>query len=278
VSSGGEIRLGLTLQYDGAGFFGWQLQKEARTVQGELEAVVTRLTGGRRPVLGAGRTDRGVHALGQVAAVTLPSSWEPGAFRKAANALLPDDIWVRQVRSVGSAFHPRYDAVSRTYLYHVGLSEEASSPFQKRWCWPLQKPLDRALLEAAAEPLVGDRSFLAFSKSGQPERGDRCIVHSATWSPWLDLGLTFAITANRYLHHMVRYLVGTMVEVALGRRPLADIRGLLERPAGRAPTSASAPPQGLFLERVEYPAAAWDSTDLAPDPGREPMTPMTFTP
>jgi tRNA pseudouridine38-40 synthase len=257
VSSGEEVRLGLRLQYDGSGFFGWQAQKRERTVQGELEAAVTRLTGEKRSVVGSGRTDRGVHATGQVAAVNLPARWSPAEFRRAANAVLPRDVWVQEARRVQPGFHPRYDAISRTYVYRVGLAEEAWSPFRRRWCWPLRDALDRGILDDAARLLPGERSFAAFAKSGQPERGDRCDLHTAAWSAWEDVGLTFTVTANRYLHHMVRYLVGTMVDAARGRRPLAELSALLDPPASGTRTSAPAPAAGLFLARVEYPDELW---------------------
>jgi tRNA pseudouridine38-40 synthase len=265
VSPGEEIRLGLKLQYDGSGFFGWQAQKQERTVQAELEKSVARLTGERRSVLGAGRTDRGVHASGQVAAVTVPGRWTPSEFRRAANAVLPPDVWVEEARHVPPDFHPRYDAISRTYTYRIGLAEEAWSPFRRPWCWPLRGALDRGLLDEAAAQLLGEGSFAAFAKSGQPERGDRCRVDEAGWSRWEDVGLAFTITANRYLHHMVRYLVGTMVEVARGRRPLAELLLLLKSPGGSLDTSAPAPPQGLFLSSVAYPEEVWP----IPDPERE---------
>ena len=268
VSPGEEIRLGLKLQYDGSGFFGWQAQKRERTVQGELETAVAHLTGGRRTVLGAGRTDRGVHASGQVAAVTVPARWEPSEFRRAANAVLPRDVWVEEARRVPDGFHPRYDAISRTYIYRVGLAEEASSPFRRPWCWPLRGAVDVSALEAAAAQIPGERSFAPFAKAGQPERGDRCHVYRAAWSRWEDVGLSFEITANRYLHHMVRYLVGTMLDVARGRRPLAELAALLEPPAPGLETSPPAPPEGLFLTKVSYPPEIWPAA--TPEPEREP--------
>lgn len=255
MTSADEIRFALTLHYDGSAFFGWQSQRQERTVQGELEAAVERLTGARRTVIGSGRTDRGVHATGQVAAVTVPSRWTPPSFRKALNAVLPEDVWVRDVRAVPAGFHPRFDAVARTYLYRIGLDEEARSPFLRRWCWWVRQDLDRGLLEDAAAVLVGGHSFAAFAKAGQPERGTRCAVRSTLWEPWQGLGLSFTITADRYLHHMVRYLVGTMVDVARGRRPFQDLAALLE--CGPVPgvreTSPPAPARGLFLAAVEYP-------------------------
>ena len=263
-----ETRLALTLHYDGGAFFGWQAQLEERTVQGELEAAVRQLTRSPRTVTGSGRTDRGVHATGQVAAVTVPARWSPVAFRDALNAILPPDVWVREARAVNLNFHPRYDAVARTYTYHVGLSEAARSPFVRPWCWGPRRQVQRDLLDRAAAEITGAHSFGAFAKAGQPERGTRCVVRSAGWTTWeaqsghahvSALGLKFTITADRYLHHMVRYLVGTMVEVAGGARPAADLTALLAEgtAAGRA-TSPPAPARGLFLRRVEYPETVFD--------------------
>jgi tRNA pseudouridine38-40 synthase len=259
-----DKRLKLILQYDGSAFHGWQIQREERTVQGELEAALEQLTSTRRPVIGSGRTDRGVHATGQVAVASLPDTWRPEKLEKALSALLPDDIWIKSVEPASPDFHPRYDALKRTYLYHLGLSAEAKSPFHRRWCWPLARPLDVALLDGAAETIVGEHSFKAFAKSGQPERGDRCTVHEACWEPWEKLGLTFRITANRFLHHMVRYLVGTMVEVARGKRPLKDLRCLLEEPESDLRTSPPAPPTGLFLHHVTYPEQPSESQTSSP--------------
>lgn len=261
MTSEEETSLALTLHYDGGAFFGWQSQSEERTVQGELETAVERLTEAHRTVMGSGRTDRGVHATGQVATVSVPIRWTPAAFCKAINAILSDDIWIKDVQAVPAAFHPRYDAVARTYVYRIGLKEEARSPFLRRWCWCIQQPLDRGLLEEAAARIVGDHSFVAFAKAGQPERGTRCTVSSTIWEPWEELGLTFTITANRYLRHMVRYLVGTMVEIARGGRPLDDLSRLIDQghTRGRG-TSAPAPARGLFLASVEYPAQALGQT------------------
>lgn len=259
---GEERRFKLTLHYDGSSFFGWQVQPGTRTVQGELEAALARITGRDRRIVGSGRTDRGVHATGQVAAVTLPARWEAAALRRALNAVLPGDVWVAAVEEVPPGFHPRYDAVSRTYVYRVGLAEEAHSPFHRRWCWALRGPApDLGVLRRCAERLQGEHSFRAFAKSGQEGRGDRCLVEEAAWRPWDSLGVAFAITADRFLHRMVRYLVGTMVEIARGRRPEADLAGLLAGSPGLE-TSPPAPPQGLFLTRVTYPPAV-------PEPGPE---------
>ena len=251
MDSADTIRLLLTVHYDGTGFHGWQVQPGLRTVQGELEGILSRLADRPRTVIGAGRTDAGVHATGQRAAVDMPAHWTPERLRGSLNAMLGRDLWVERVDRVPDELHPRYDAVARTYAYDVGLLPGAASPFHNRWCWPLCEPLDRALLDAAGRVVVGAHSFEAFAKAGQPERGDRCTVAEAAWGAW-DLGVRFTITADRYLHHMVRYLVGTMVDVARDRRPLEDVAGLLGGRDGLT-TSPPAPPNGLFLARVEYP-------------------------
>ncbi|MGD8321970.1 MAG: tRNA pseudouridine(38-40) synthase TruA [Gemmatimonadota bacterium] len=246
-----SIRLQLVVHYDGAHFHGWQVQPDQRTVQGELEVALSRLADRPRSVVGSGRTDAGVHATGQVAAVDMPGGWTPATLHRSLNAVLPDDVWVKEVHRVRPDFHPRYDAVARTYEYRVGTVPEAHSPFHRPFCWALPRPLDRELLARAAARLPGTRSFLAFSKAGQPERGDRCTVTRASWGDW-ELGSRFIVTADRYLHHMVRYLVGTMVDIASGHRAPEDLSALLDNEPG-VETSPPAPPQGLFLALVEYP-------------------------
>lgn len=251
METGKSIRLQLTVQYDGSGFHGWQLQPGLRTVQGELETVLSRLADRPTSVIGSGRTDAGVHALGQVVSVDMPAPWTPAELGRALNAILPGDVWIERVRRVRADFHPRYAAIARSYEYRVGTRPESCSPFHRRWCWPLCEALGRTALDESAEALIGEHSFVRFAKSGQPERGDRCTVASARWSEW-DLGVRFTITADRYLHHMVRYLVGTMVDIARGRRPSSDLVALLHAEDG-VETSPPAPAQGLFLLRVEYP-------------------------
>lgn len=245
----------LVVHYDGSRFFGWQIQPDQRTVQGVLQAAASRLTQQDCTMTGSGRTDRGVHATGQVASLTVPRSWPAEDFERSANAILPDDVWIQESRRVPMDFHPRYDAVERTYLYRLGLAREAASPFHRPFCWPLNRDLDRSLLERCAGAVPGDRSYDAFAKSGQPQRGTRCHVLGAEWGEWEGLGLELTITANRFLHHMVRYLVGSMVAVASGRRPFSEFERLLEEgPSDDVWTSAPAPPEGLYLHHVGYPA------------------------
>jgi tRNA pseudouridine38-40 synthase len=256
-----EHRLRLTLHYDGSGFAGWQVQSAERTVQGELEAALARLTTRRIRVAAAGRTDAGVHATGQVVSLTVPSRWAPQRLQRALNAVLPRDIWVASAAKANADFHARYDARARGYVYRVGTSPLARSPFLRRWCWPLGEALDTAALNAAAARLTGDHSFRSFARTGQPERGDRCVVHRAEWREWQPAGLLFRVVANRFLHHMVRYLVGTMVDVARGRRDGDEMVGLLDGVAGLE-TSPPAPPEGLVLTNVYYDGDSWTGEDV----------------
>ena len=248
-------RIRFTVHYDGRDFHGWQVQPDQRTVQGELERVLSKITNAPAAVIGSGRTDRGVHATGQVAAADVPGRWTAHALRRAVNALLPDDVWLADAEVAPPYFHPRYDAESRSYVYRIGLAAEADSPFRSRWCWPLLRPVDLLAMERATEWIVGDHSFRAFAKAGQEERGDRCIVTAARWAPWEGIGLELQITANRFLHHMVRYLVGTLADVGLGQRAPEEMERLLAGEEGLE-TSPPAPPEGLFLTSVSYPAGA----------------------
>lgn len=251
-----ERRVKLTLHYDGGGFFGWQTQPGVRTVQQALESALSRLTDRPTRVMAAGRTDRGVHATGQVASALVPVRWRPATLRRALNSVLPRDLWIAAAEEVPAAFHARFDAVARAYVYRLGLTDAAASPFRRRYCWPVAQdrvpgePPDPGALQTAAGLVVGERGFGAFAKAGQEERGERCRVHYCAWQPWA-AGLELRIVADRFLHHMVRYLVGTMVDVARGRRPLQEMQALLHG-ATETVTSAPAPPEGLFLARVYY--------------------------
>lgn len=246
-------RIRITLHYDGGGFHGWQVQPGVRTVQGELEAALSRLADRPITTIAAGRTDAGVHATGQVVSVAMPETWTPGALEKSLNAILPGDIWAADAVSVPPSFHARYSAIARGYIYRLGTGASARSPFRRRWCWAIRHELDRGALDAGAAAIVGEHSFRGYAKSGQPERGYRCTVHGARWTEWPAGGLEFRVVANRFLHHMVRYLVGTMVDAARGRRPVADVGALLDdRSGNELETSAPAPAEGLFLARVYY--------------------------
>ena len=243
----------LVLHYDGARFAGWQRQPDVRTVQGVLEEALQRLCTTHVPVLGAGRTDAGVHARGQAAGVRVAGRWTAASLRRALNAVLPEDVWVAAAHEMRPEFHARYSATARGYTYHVGLDDAAASPFRRRYEWGYRRPLDRARLDDAARRLVGEHCFRGFAVQGTaPEHDDhRCAVQEARWAGDGER-LVFHVRANRFLHHMVRFLVGTMLDVASGRRTLESLTALLTA-ADNRDVSPPAPAHALFLERVDYP-------------------------
>src|SRR5690606_15052228 len=136
---------------------------------------------------------------GQVVGVVVPGHWTAAELRRALNAVLAPDVWVAAAAEVSWDFHARYDAIARGYIYRVGVQEAARSPFLRRWCWPLGRALAPASLADAASRFVGEHSFRAFAKSGQPERGERCTVVRAEWRPWRTLGWELHVVANRFL-------------------------------------------------------------------------------
>ena len=244
----------LVLHYDGTNFSGWQRQPDRRTVQGVLEAALGKLCARPVTALGAGRTDAGVHARGQAVGVRVPAKWAPPAMRRALNALLPDDLWVADAHAMRDEFHARYSATARAYSYYVGTDEQAASPFRRRTEWVVSRPLDSAALTECAAALVGDHCFRGFAVRGTAPAADdhRCAVRRAEWRSRVG-GLVFEIEANRFLHHMVRFLVATMIDAALARRPASDVEALL-RADDNSGVSPPAPPHALFLDRVCYPA------------------------
>jgi len=249
-----ERTVQLVLHYDGSGFSGWQKQPEQRTVQGVIEHALERLCGAAISALGSGRTDAGVHARGQAVGVRVPAKWTPDALRRALNAILPDDVWVATAHDMRPEFHARYSATARRYSYYVGTDATAASPFRRRTEYVFPHPLDRDALRSAARSLLGRHSFRAFAVKGTaPESDDHTCELSV--SQWEDRpgGMVFEVEANRFLHHMVRFLVGTMLDVAAERRPLADVQSLLGA-ADNRDVSPPAPANALFLDAVKYPA------------------------
>lgn len=245
--------LQIVIQYDGGAFAGWQRQPDERTVQGVLEDALERLCGGHTGALGAGRTDAGVHALGQAAGVRVPGKWSATELKRALNAVLPADVRIAGAHEMRTDFHARFDALSRSYRYLVGTDDDAENPFRRRYELAWRRPLDMRLLEDAAASIIGDRCFRGFAVKGTAPASDdhRCTVRSAHWVERPG-GLAFVITANRFLHHMVRFLTGTMLDIASGKREPQIMNRLLEASDNRE-ASPPAPSHGLYLESVEYP-------------------------
>jgi tRNA pseudouridine38-40 synthase len=252
-----------TLEYDGTGFVGWQRQPTGRSVQSEFERVLERIFGRRTVAHAAGRTDAGVHALGQGVSFTAPATWNQVALQRALNALLPRDCWVASVDPMQPGFHARKSAISRRYRYDIGLDPASASPFRRNFEWALGRPLELPTLQECARPLLGEHDFRAYAAKGD-KLHYRCRILRAEWVARAGgRGVSFHVEADRFLHHMVRMLVGTMVEVGLGRRPVEDVAILLQR-ADNAETSPPAPAQGLYFVTATYPPELF-----APSTGEE---------
>jgi tRNA pseudouridine38-40 synthase len=245
------MQLRFTVEYEGGAYQGWQVQPGGPTVQEVLEQALATALREKVRVRGAGRTDAGVHACGQVAAVRVthvPPDLD--RLQKSLNALTPDDIAIRDVAVVDDAFDPRRDARSRVYEYRI-LNARAPSPFWRRYAWQVGLPLDVAAMDAAAASLLGEHDFAAFcAADSEPVRSTvRRVLESRVHSvPPL---LVYRVEATAFLKHMVRNIVGTLVEIGLGQRPpdaLADV--LAGRDRTRA--GATAPPHGLMLIAVRY--------------------------
>jgi tRNA pseudouridine38-40 synthase len=222
-------------------------------VQGVLEGALTHLCDEPVRVMGAGRTDAGVHARGQAVGVELPEHWRAERLRRAVNSQLPADVWVAGAFEMKAGFHARYSATGRRYSYTVGLDEAALSPFRRKWEFACARALDRPLLDWCAERTLGSHRFFGFAVRGTAPSTDdhRCDVRLCRWRESAG-GVVLDIEANRFLHHMVRFLVGTMVDVASARRPREEFDALLVAGANDE-VSPPAPPEGLCLEQVTYP-------------------------
>jgi tRNA pseudouridine38-40 synthase len=252
-----------TLQFDGTRFVGWQRQREGRTVQQVLETVLARLAGHDVRVHAAGRTDAGVHALGMGASFALPDRWTPDALKRALNALLPEDCRVESVREARAGFHARKAALERRYEYRIGTDESARSPFRVHFEWALDQPLDPAILDAASAPLLGCHDFGAFAVRSGHRPHTRCEVRLARWRERDDApGVRFEIAADRFLHHMVRMLTATLVDVASARRPATDVDRLLARERG-VRSSPLAPARGLYFLSAVYPESWFELPEAA---------------
>jgi tRNA pseudouridine38-40 synthase len=245
-------RYRLTIEYAGTRYSGWQVQKNARTVQGELLRAVQEATGAASPDLqGSGRTDAGVHAVAQVAHLDVPKPVPPEPFRRAVNDVLPADINVLKVEPVPHRFHARHDAVSRSYLYQVARRRTA---FSKPFVWWVKDDLDTRAMREAASAFVGMHDFRSFTDSDPEEMSTKVQLGAVELKEDGALVLV-RVTGSHFVWKMVRRLVGVMVEVGRGRLTAADVEGFLEA-ASPIPARLTAPPSGLFLERVVYQGEA----------------------
>lgn len=245
--------LKLTLAYDGTAYAGWQWQVGQRTLQGELEAALARITGEAIRVTASGRTDAGVHALGQVVSFQTASDLAASVLQKALNAELPDDMAVLAAADVREGFHAIRNAVRKRYRYLIN-DGRIRDVFRRQYAWHYRRPLDAAAMHRAAQSLVGRHDFSSFETTGSERSSSVRTVYelnvgrAGEGSPEL---VTVEVEADGFLYNMVRSIVGTLVEVGRGERPEtwpAEVLAACDRRAA----GMTAPAQGLFLVHVEY--------------------------
>jgi tRNA pseudouridine38-40 synthase len=239
--------LRLKIEYDGTDYVGWQFQINGRSVQEEVEKAIKQILQSDIRITGGGRTDAGVHARGQVASFSVERDVEIHSLAKSINAVLPHSIIVLEAAEVPIDFNARYDAKSRRYTYCIS---PAPTAIQRNYCWQVFQKIDFELMQICARQIIGEHGFRSFCKVETDLHQHRCTISSAEWKQKDGL-LLFEITANRFLHGMVRTLVGTMVNVGRGHTKLDDFADILEA-KDRSMAGMSAPAKGLFLEEILY--------------------------
>jgi len=248
-------RYQVILAYDGTHFVGFQRQSlsngRQRSVQGEIEIALRRLGWQGSTLLAAGRTDTGVHAAGQVIAFDLEWKHSSDELRQALNAYLPVDVAAQSARLAEPGFHPRYDALARHYRYHL-YCQASRDPLRERFAWRVWPAVELNVLQEVARLLIGQHDFKAFGAPLRPESSTVRTVQAAEWRRSGESGLSFDISANAFLYHMVRRLVFIQVQVGQGRLAVEDVRRGLE--TGNMPLPGMSPAHGLVLVDVVYPS------------------------
>ncbi|MFQ5912750.1 MAG: tRNA pseudouridine(38-40) synthase TruA [Nitrospinota bacterium] len=244
------INIALTLEYDGSNYHGWQLQSNAPTVQGALLKAMEKVLGERPQVCVSGRTDAGVHALGQVVNFKVNTRLRPDELQRALNTNLPRDIAIKRAENVPCDFHAQYSAAAKAYKYVI-LNRASPSPLLARYSWHVRHPLDVSAMREGARHLMGTHDFRAFwgRVSSSPRTPVRTI-EELTVSQWGDT-IEIRVQADGFLRYMVRNITGTLVEGGKGKIPPSRVKGILDS-KDRTQAGPTAPPQGLFLVEVLY--------------------------
>lgn len=239
----------LRIEYDGTAYAGWQRQPGRPTIQAEIENALARVTQCPVATVAAGRTDAGVHALGQVVSFRSAKSMTPSEWTRALNGVLPGDIGVLSTEAVADAFHARYDACAKTYEYRI-LNQTTRPALDRLRVWHIVRPLDVDRMDRAARHLPGQRDCTSFQGSPTDTRNPVCDIQRADCVRDGDL-IRFTIRADRFLQHMVRAILGTLVDIGHHKRTPDDLPAILQARDRRA-AGPTAPPQGLYLVRVDY--------------------------
>ncbi len=244
-------RIRVTVAYDGTDFCGWQLQPGLRTVQGELESAISRITGAPVRVHGSGRTDSGVHALGQVVHFDIEDRWSAVLWQRALNSLLPDDISVLESSLVPDDFHSRFSAEHKSYTYNLWIHNGYFLPWRRRYVWKCG-PLDLDALDQGMEYFLGEHDFAAFQNTGTPVSSTvRTIYEFDRKHGDTEHEIQLRVCGSGFLKQQVRNMVGCLVRIARGKADPDFVRSLLQM-KDRTAAPATAPARGLFLERVYY--------------------------
>lgn len=255
----------LTVAYEGTHYCGWQVQPQQHTIQSELQKALETLVGQPIDVVGSGRTDSGVHALGQVVSCSLPWKSTSTSLGLALNTKLPSDITVIEAVEAVSGFHAIRDASRKCYRYQLQVGG-ASSPFERRYRWRLKRQLDLDRMQAAAKLLIGDHDFAAFQAAGSDRKSTcrtvySCSVYRQSVQDCVNADkLAIEVEANGFLYNMVRNIVGSLVEVGSGKEEVDWISAIL-RSKDRSIAGPTAPPHGLFLLSVGYPESIYLQSD-----------------
>ena len=239
----------LVIEYDGTAYCGWQRQKNDPTIQEAIETVISNMTQQKITLNGSGRTDAGVHAYGQVANFSCETQLTADVFQKGLNGLLPDDIVIRACEPVSEAFHARYDAKSKTYRYRI-FNQPIPAALYRQYAWHIKKTLNMESMQEALTGIVGTQDFKAFEGTGSPRAHTVRTVMKAQLTGEQGF-VVLKIKADGFLKFMVRNIMGTLVDIGLGKRTPGDIETILAS-KDRNQASATAPPHGLFLMSVDY--------------------------